>query len=122
MPRKPRFYLPGVPAHIVQRGNDRQRAFFAEADYTAYLEWLFEGAKRYGSDIHAFVLMTNHVHLMMTPLRSDSISRTIQHVGRKYVMFVNRRYRRTGTLWEGRHMGMLINSAEYALTCYRLSS
>ncbi len=103
MPRKPRFYLLSVPAHIVQRGNDRQPVFFARADYTAYLGWLFERAERYGCDIHAFVLMTNHVRLLMTPLGSDSISRTIQHVGRKYVMFVNRQYRRTGIWWKNRH-------------------
>ncbi len=67
MPRKPRFYWPGVPAHIVQRGNSRQAVFFEDSDYRAYLHWLSESAVRFGCTIHAYVLMTNHVHLLMTP-------------------------------------------------------
>ena len=67
MPRKPRFYIPDVPVHIVQRGNCRQAVFFCHADYACYLEWLAEGAARHGCQIHAFVLMTNHVHLLVTP-------------------------------------------------------
>ncbi len=119
MPRKPRFYLPGVPVHVVQRGNDRQAVFFADEDYLAYLSWLREGAGRHGCLIHAYVLMTNHVHLLLTPQSRDSISRTVQFLGRKYVGYVNHQYRRSGTLWEGRHKGSLIDSSAYALACSR---
>jgi len=119
MPRKPRFYLPDIPAHIVQRGNSRQAVFFDEADYIAYLNWLEEGAERHGCSVHAYVLMTNHVHLLMTPAAPESISRTIQYVGRHYVTYVNRRYGKSGTLWEGRHKGCVINSDDYLLACMR---
>lgn len=119
MPRKPRFYLPDVPAHVVQRGNNRQAVFFADSDYRAYLSWLKEGAARHGCAIHAYVLMTNHVHLLMTPQARDSISRTIQYVGRHYVTYVNHEYGRSGTLWEGRHKGSVISSDAYLLACSR---
>ena len=119
MPRKPRFYLPGVAAHIVQRGNCRQAVFFDDVDYQYYLGWLSEGAERYGCAIHAYVLMTNHVHLLMTPILKSSISRTIQHVGRCYVTYVNRTYGKSGTLWEGRHKGNNIDSENYLLACMR---
>lgn len=82
MPRKPRFYLPGVPVHVVQRGNSRQAVFFEDNDYLAYLTWLSEGAEKHGCLVHAYVLMTNHVHLLLTPATAQSISRTIQYVGR----------------------------------------
>ena len=119
MPRKPRFYLPGVPVHVVQRGNDRRAVFFANDDYAAYLSWLREGASRHGCAIHAYVLMTNHVHLLVTPVTSDSISRMLQFLGRKYVPYINHTYQRSGTLWEGRHKGSVIESAAYSLACSR---
>lgn len=119
MPRKPRFYLPGIPAHIVQRGNSRQVTFFCDGDYRAYLKWLDEGAERYGCSLHAYVLMTNHIHLLVTPQERDSISRTIQHVGRHYVPYVNHVYGKSGTLWEGRHKGSTVSSDEYLLACMR---
>ena len=74
MPRKPRFYLPGVPVHVVQRGNNRNPIFFDDGDYPAYLQWLEEAAERYGCFIHAYVLMTNHVHLLVTPKTKTSCS------------------------------------------------
>ena len=119
MPRKPRFYLPDIPAHIVQRGNSRQAVFFGEADYLAYLGWLREGAERHGCFVHAYVLMTNHVHLLMTPREPDAISHIIQYVGRHYVTYVNRRYGKSGTLWEGRHKGCVIHSETHLLACMR---
>lgn len=119
MPRKARFYLPGVPAHIVQRGNCRQAVFFCEEDFTAYLHWLEEGAIKYGCKIHAYVLMTNHVHLLLTPETRESISRTIQHVGRHYVAYINYQYGKSGTLWEGRHKGCVVSSNDYLLACMR---
>ncbi len=118
MPRKQRFFLPGVPAHLVQRGNNRQAVFYDDSDYRAYLGWLVEGAQRYGCAIHAYVLMTNHVHLLLTPRDRDSISRVLQYVGRRYVPYVNHRYGRTGTLWEGRFKASVIDASEYLLRCY----
>lgn len=119
MPGKPRFYLPQIPAHIVQRGNCRQAVFFDDADYSAYLDWLKEGMAKHGCVLHAYVLMTNHVHLLMTPLERESISRTFQFIGRHYVTYVNHVYGRSGTLWEGRHKGSIISSDEYLLACMR---
>ena len=119
MPRKPRMYLPGVPAHIVQRGNNRDACFFSDIDYQYYLEVLGQGLRRYEVKLHAYCLMTNHVHLLMTPNDEMGISRVMQHLGRMYVLYVNRTYRRSGTLWEGRHKASLINAEEYLLTCYR---
>jgi len=119
MPRKRRFYLPGVPAHVIQRGNNRQAVFFSDDDYRAYLGWLKAGTVQHGCTIHAYVLMTNHVHLLVTPEARDSISRTIQYVGRRYVTYVNHQYGRSGTLWEGRHKGSIISSDAYLLICSR---
>ena len=119
MPRKTRVYLPGVPAHIVQRGNNRNACFFAEQDYAYYLEALAQGLRRFGADLHAYCLMKNHIHLLITPHYKDSISRVIQHMGRQYVRYINKTYSRTGTLWEGRHKGSLVDAEHYLLTCYR---
>lgn len=119
MPRKPGFYLPGVAAHIVQRGNCRQAVFFSDDDCTAYLRWLDEACLKHGCRVHAYVLMTNHVHLLMTPHSRDSISRTIQYTGRHYVTYINRCYGKSGTLWEGRHKGCLVSDERYLLMCMR---
>jgi len=119
MPRKPRFYLPGVPAHIIQRGNNRQAVFFCYENYHAYWSWLKSGAKAYGYTIHAYVLMTNHVHLLVTPQQADAISRFIQYVGRHYVTCINSHYGRTGSLWEGRHKGCVIEQEDCLMACSR---
>ena len=119
VPRKPRFFLPDVPTHIVQRGNNRQAIFFAEEDYQAYLGWLREAAARWSCDIHAYVLMTNHVHLLLTPRDAEGISRLMQYLGRRYVPYVNHQYRRSGTLWEGRFKASLIQTDRYLLVCHR---
>ena len=119
MPRKTRMYLPGVPAHVVQRGHNRDACFYAEEDFRFYRQVLGEGLKRYGAELHAYCLMTNHVHLLLTPKHTDSISRLMQHVGRQYVQYINKTYRRSGTLWEGRHKGSLVDAENYLLSCYR---
>jgi putative transposase len=119
MPRKPRMYLPGLPYHVIQRGNNRGATFFSNQDYQFYLDCLQDASERYGVFVHAYVLMTNHVHLLVTPVNRDSISRAIQSVGRRYVQFVNFKHRRTGTLWEGRHRMSLVDSEKYLLTCMR---
>ncbi len=113
------MYLPGVPAHVVQRGHNRDACFFAEEDFRFYRQVLAEGLKRYGAELHAYCLMTNHVHLLLTPKHEDSISRLMQHVGRQYVQYINKTYRRSGTLWEGRHKGSLVDAENYLLSCYR---
>lgn len=105
--------------HIVQRGNNRQAVFFAEQDYLAYLKWLAEGARRYGCMVHAYVLMTNHVHLLLTPEKGDSPGRLMQYLGRHYVLYVNRQYGRSGTLWEGRYKASLVQAEDYLLACSR---
>ncbi len=119
MPRKPRFFLAGVPVHIVQRGNNRQLIFFDTADYRKYLGWLKEGSERYGCTIHAYVLMTNHVHLLATPGDADAVSRMMQYVGRRYVPYINHAYGRSGTLWEGRFKSNAIDTEAYLMTCMR---
>ena len=119
MPRTGRFFLPDQPLHVIQRGNDRQRIFFSDRDYARYRDWLMAAAAEYGCAIHAYVLMTNHVHLLATPERADSVPRTLQSLGRRYVRFVNRARRRTGTLWEGRYRAAPIDSEAYFLACMR---
>ena len=119
MPRKPRFYMPGVPVHVVQRGNNRAAIFFDESDYTEYLGWLKESLARYGCRLHAYVLMTNHVHLLVSPDEKDSISKMMQYVGRRYVPYINQKYNRSGTLWEGRYKSNLIQEELYLLACMR---
>jgi len=119
MPRKPRMYLPGIPSHVIQRGNNRDASFFAEQDYQFYLQCLYDASLKYHVDIHAYVLMTNHVHLLMTPLAKDSISLLMQSIGRRYVQYINKSYRRTGTLWESRHKASLVDVERYLLSCYR---
>lgn len=103
----------------MQRGNNRQPCFFAEDDYRFYLHWLRLGAERYGCEIHAYALMTNHVHMLATPKLPNAVSRLMQSIGRRYVQYVNRTYRHSGTLWEGRFKASLVNAEEYLLLCYR---
>jgi putative transposase len=119
MPRHPRLDLPGVPQHVVQRGNNRQPCFLREQDYRCYLTQLGEAARSHDCRIHAYVLMTNHVHLLMTPAAVGAVSLTMQSLGRRYVGYINATYRRTGTLWEGRYKSCLIDSQRYLMTCYR---
>lgn len=119
MPRKPRFYLPDMPVHIVQRGHNRQPVFFEKDNYQAYLHWLNQAAQRYHCSVHAYVLMTNHIHILASPAKQDSISLMMQHLGRHYVPYVNHNYGSSGTLWEGRYKACAIHDDEYLLTCMR---
>jgi len=115
----PRLYLPGCAQHVIQRGNNREVCFYDEADYNAYLSFLKEAATKYQVAIHAFVLMTNHVHLLVTPSNEQGISRMMQAQGRKYVQYFNFTYGRTGTLWEGRYKSTLVDADNYLLTVSR---
>jgi len=119
MARKARIVLPGVPQHVIQRGNNRQACFYAEEDYRFYLECLEKATKKFDCEIHAYVLMTNHVHLLVTSPQAYGISQMMQSVGRRYVRYINHTYRRSGTLWEGRYKSSLVQDERYLLTCYR---
>ena len=119
MPRRPRQCPPGYPVHVVQRGNNRQLCFASESDLKAYANWLREAGEKFGVDIHAWVFMTNHVHLLMTPTASDSVSRCMQFLGRHYVRYFNHRYRRSGTLFEGRFKSSIVQTKQYYLACQR---
>ena len=109
----------GVPQHIIQRGNNKQVCFAGEEDMKAYLNWLKEMSKKHKVDVHAWVLMTNHVHLLCTPQEEDAVSRMMQSLGRMYVRYYNNIYQRTGTLWEGRYKSCLVQSERYLLEVYR---
>ena len=109
----------GIPQHIIQRGNNRQVCFACEADMKAYLNWLKDFAKKYGVSIHAWVLMTNHIHLICTPNQENAISKMMQSLGRMYVQYFNYTYGRSGTLWEGRYKSCLVQSERYLLELYR---
>lgn len=119
MARLPRFVLPGHPQHVIQRGNDRQNIFRSDKDYQFYLEKLLDAANKHQCDIHAYVLMTNHVHLLVTPHTENSIGKMMQMLGRYYVQYFNHCYQRTGTLWEGRYKAALIDTEQYLLICMR---
>lgn len=119
MPRLPRYVLPGLPQHVIQRGNNRSPIFVNDEDYSCFLHYLREASVRHECRIHAWVLMTNHVHLLLTPDAEDSIAKTLQSVGRRYVQYFNTTYQRTGTLWEGRYKATLVDTESYLFTCYR---
>lgn len=119
MPRLGRYFLPDQPLHVIQRGNNRAPIFFCDEDYRRYRAWLAEAAADYGCAIHAYALMTNHVHLLVTPETATSLPRAMQSLGRRYVRYVNAAYRRTGTLWEGRYRAAPIDSEAYFLACCR---
>ena len=119
MPRRSRYHVDHVPLHIVQRGHNRERCFFSEADYTRYLRWLREALTEAECTLHAYVLMTNHVHLLLTPRSAAAVPGALISLGRRYVQHVNRAYGRTGTLWDGRYKSSLIQSNRYLLACQR---
>ncbi len=119
MPRRPRVIHPGAPLHIIQRGNNRQACFYTEEDYCLYLEWLNDYAKESGCAIHAFVLMTNHVHILLTPEKQSSAGDLMKKLGQRYVQYINRTYKRSGTLWEGRFRSCITQQENYLLICQR---
>lgn len=119
MARPPRIEVPGVPLHIVQRGNNRSACFLGDLDRRLYLKWLWHAAAARGCDIHAYVLMSNHVHLLLTPKTQGAASDMLQDLGRRYVRIFNKVHGRTGTLWEGRFKSSLIDTERYLFTCHR---
>lgn len=119
MPRRARVLLPGVTLHLIQRGNNRSACFYAKDDCFFYLEQLADQAKKHGCAIHAWCLMTNHVHLLLTPIKPESAGLMMKGLGQRYVQYINRTYRRSGTLWEGRYRSCLMQEEAYVLACYR---
>lgn len=119
MSRRARLVIPGVPLHVIQRGNNRQACFLADRDYLVYLSMLQACATLASCTIHAYVLMTNHVHLLITPECATSPGKLMKALGQRYVQYVNRRYRRTGTLWEGRFRSCIVDDDRYFLSCQR---
>jgi putative transposase len=119
MPRLPRYFLPDTPQHVIQRGNNRDALFRGPSDFVFYKACLRSASSKHGVVIHAYVLMTNHVHLVATPARTDSLPRMMQSLGRVYVKHFNASNERTGTLLEGRYKAAVIQTDEYLLTCMR---
>ena len=117
MARLPRLTVPGYPHHVIQRGNNRQAIFSAAADRQMLLMLLDENARKFSVALHAFVLMTNHFHLLATPSTQDGLPQMMQAVGRRYVRYFNDRQARSGTLWEGRYRSTLIETERYLLAC-----
>ena len=117
MARLPRFDLAGVPQHVVQRGNNRLPCFLDDDDRQRYLQCLRHGLSRFGCKLHAYVLMSNHVHLLLTPKEAGAVSQLMHAFSRNYVGLFNGRHGRTGTLWEGRYKACLVDSGSYFLAC-----
>jgi len=119
MARRPRLVLPAIPLHIIQRGNNRNACFISETDYLVYLSLLKQYAADAACQIHAYVLMTNHVHLLLSSGSRHGPSTLMRRLGQHYVQYFNRRHRRTGTLWEGRFRSCLVEQERYLLICQR---
>ena len=119
MARQPRFNIIGYPQHVIIRGNNKEPIFYGSGDYAFYLKKLEKAVTQYRCHLHAYVLMTNHVHLLITPMEENSLSKAMQSLGRVYVQQFNHLYERTGTLWEGRYKATLIDSNYYLLACQR---
>lgn len=119
MPRRPRVTLPGYPHHIIQRGSNRQAVFKAKLDYQNYLQRLYDSLEKYECYLHAYVLMTNHIHLIITPPEENSIPNTMKRLGSGYASYFNHCYWRTGPLFEGRYKSAVIESEQYLLTCMK---
>jgi putative transposase len=119
MPRRPRLCLAGIPFHVIQRGNNRSPCFFGQADYYRYLGDLGQLSRMHRVAIHAYVLMTNHVHLLATGEDAEGVSLLMKFLGQRYVQYVNRKYVRTGSLWEGRFRSCLVDTQSYLLTCHQ---
>jgi putative transposase len=119
MPRGARLIVPDVALHIVQRGHDGRDCFRNDTDYLVYLANLRDLLARSGCALHAYCLMTNHIHLLLTPRAADSCALLMRGLGQRYVQYFNRRYDRSGTLWEGRFRSCMVDSASYVLACYR---
>ena len=119
MPRKPRLFIPGHPHHIVARGHNRDPIVFRKEDYRIFIEFLDCAIARYGVALHAWVLMTNHTHLLVTPGDDQGIPRSMQWLCSRYASYFNKFNSRSGSIWEGRYKPSLVDTEKYLLACYR---
>ena len=119
MARLPRLFVPGCSHHVIQRGNNRTACCYDNRDYAFYINELQASAEQFGVAVHAYVLMTNHVHLLVTPDAAQSCGKMMQSLGRKYVRYINTTYQRSGTLWEGRYKSTLVDTDSYLLVVSR---
>ena len=119
MPRRARLRLAGYPVHIVHRGNNRAACFRDDTDYRVYLVLLCQHSQEFDCAVHAYVLMTNHVHMLVTPQRADGTSFMMKQVAQRYVHYFNKKYGRTGTLWDSRYKSSIVDERRYLLCCYR---
>jgi len=119
MPRRPRIFVPGSPVHIIQRGNNRGQVFFGARDALMYLEWLKEASGEHGLAVHAYVLMTNHIHMLVTPETVHALPRAMRDLSWRYSRHVNLTQSRTGSLWEGRYRASVIEAEDYFFACSR---
>jgi putative transposase len=119
MPRGSRLIVPGVALHVVQRGHNRQDCFQHDTDYLVYLSNLRELSGEMQCALHAYCLMTNHIHLLLTPSSPHACAMLMRNLGQRYVQYFNRRYQRSGTLWEGRYHSCLVDSGSYVIACHR---
>ena len=113
MARLPRVVLPGIPHHVTQRGNGRGRTFFEDGDFALYLDLLAEAAERAHSEVWAYCLMPNHVHIVLTPSDEDGLRRTFGELHRRYTGYINARRRTTGHLWQGRYGSVAMDEAHF---------
>jgi len=113
--RLARVVIPGVPHHVTQRGNGRQRTFFEDGDYALYLDLLAAAAERARTEVWAYCLMPNHVHIVLTPSDEDGLSRTFGELHRRYTGYVNARRRSTGHLWQGRFGSVAMDEAHFVI-------
>lgn len=119
MPRHLRFVMPSVPLHVIQRGHDRQPCFLVADDYLAYRQWLHEEAVLACCLVHAYVLMGNHVHLLVSAGDAERLAGMMKGVAQRYAQYFNHRHQTTGSPWDGRYKSCLVQTEEYLLTCQR---
>ncbi|NYE61340.1 putative transposase [Duganella sp. 1224] len=119
MPRQSRVVLPAVPLHVIQRGHDRQRCFFMDDDYVVYRQWLHEAAVLAETHVHAYVLMSNHVHLLMSVADAAGLAGMMKELAQRYAQYLNYRHGTSGTVWDGRYKSCLVQTEGYLLTCQR---
>jgi len=119
MARLPRLVVPSQPHHVIQRGAGQQPVFIDTQDHRLFLEHLQTAAKKFNVALHAYVLMSNHIHLLATPVESTGLAKMMQWIGRYYVPYFNQKYGRCGTLWQGRYKTAVIDSERYFLICSR---
>lgn len=117
--RMPRLVVPNQPHHVIQRGTDGTTIFHDDQDYETFLRWLLEASRLYKVAIHAYVLMSNHLHLLASPTDTEGLAKMMQWIGRQYVPYFNRRYQRIGTLWQGRYRTSVIDTERYFMVCSR---